>query len=269
MAVGQVLRASRAVGYLSREEEDGLVRRMVQGDQRARDRIVLAHMRLVMGTARRFKRYGLEHDDVVSAGTVGMLEAANRFDPDLGFRFATYARLWIKACMQAYIMDNMSMVRRPTSSAAKSLFFSAGAFTFLIGTGTAEERHQAVEKLAEKLGLSRGYIETWLANAGGDRSLDHRYGDEPDGPSLGDFLADPSASAEDMIEAAQEREEMRRALAVLKERERSIISMRWLSDTALPVPMSEVGAEHGISKERVRQIEEAALIKMRRVVATA
>jgi RNA polymerase sigma factor (sigma-70 family) len=156
---------------------------------------------------------------------------------------------------------------RPTSSAAKSLFFSAGAFQFLISTGTAEERHQAVEKLAEKLGLSRGYIETWLANAGGDRSLDLRYGDDGDGPSLSDFLADQTPSAEDLIEAAQEREEMRRALAILKERERSIISMRWLSDTALPVPMSEVGAKHGVSKERVRQIEEAALTKMRRVVA--
>ena len=259
--------AAMAEPLLEREEEKELVRRWLDdADQRALDRIINSHIRLVVRVASGFRGYGLPVADLIQQGTIGLLEAANRFDTERGVRFSTYATWWILAAIQEYIVRNSSIVRIGTTPAQKSLFFNlrrlrAKLSDNLTGAMTDEQRRTIARDLHVPLAAVER-MEAHLSRP--DRSLNAGVGnDESD--ELQDFLADTGPSPEDTaierrdntIQAAW----LRQAMASLTPREQQVIAQRFLGETRST--LAEIGVRFGVTKERIRQIEGKALTKLR------
>jgi len=250
-------------GLLTAERERDLARRWkASGDAAALAELVRQHRHLVVGVAKRFRGFDLSFDDLIQEGNAALVHAANRFDPDRGFRFSTYAMWWVRATIQDYVLDNRSIVRRITSGANRSLFFGFQRLRYawkVEGKMSGEER----ERAAAVLGVSVAAVEDMEAFLGG-----------PDVPALeeadpevsnGIALTAPDPSPEEVVATARERLERRAwlqtALKGLNERERTIIVGRHLSES--PRTLRDLGLRFGISAERARQIESAALAKLR------
>ena len=263
-------RHAAAAPYLSREEEKALAVRWKEGgDAEALHRLIEAHSRLVLSFAARYRRYGLTPADLVQEGHIGLLEAANRFDPSRNIRFSTYATWWIRAAIQDYVLRNWSIVRGGTSSAQKSLFFNLRRLRAKLAQGPGEKSEFLMyQTIGTTLGVSRRDVEVMDArlSGGGDMSLSAPQfsGGDP-GESRVDFLVDPQplpdASAEAGIDDARKRSWLKNAMMLLTERERIIIQMRQLNEEG--VTLESLGQTLRISKERVRQIEQAAIEKLR------
>jgi len=246
-------------------------------NEAALHRLITAYARLAVSMAGRFRRYGLPFEDLVQQGNLGLMRAAEKFDPDNGARFSTYARWWIKASMQDYVMRNMSVVRAATNAAQKKLFFNlrkvqAVAEREALGRAEDLSQHQLAETLARELDVPLSEALLMLGRmTGPDMSLNTPRGDDGDGREWIDILEDSAAPTEDAVLG---RMEARRRLGILTDaldalpaRERRIVVQRHLHDS--PVTLTELGVELGISKERVRQLEERALLRMRETVLRA
>ena len=262
-----MIRQAMAAPYLSREEENKLGQRWRGGDdQNALNRIVLAHMRLVISMAGKFRHFGLPAADLTQEGYAGLLEAAARFDPDRGFRFSTYASWWIKASMQDYILRNWSIVRGGTSSGQKALFFNLRRLRARLARGDVQLTAEAAHKeIANALGVGLADVQRMDARlSGGDVPFELPIGGE-DGRSLSDVLSSdeplPDEQAEHLIDGERRKHWLRQALTHLNRREMEIISARRLSEEA--ETLEALGIRLGISKERVRQIESRALEKLK------
>lgn len=262
-----MIRHAMAAPYLSREEEMRLgTRWRGSDDQNALNQIVVAHMRLVISMAGKFRNFGLPASDLTQEGYAGLLEAAARFDPDRGFRFSTYASWWIKASMQDYILRNWSIVRGGTSSGQKALFFNLRRLRAKLARGdiqlTAEAAHQ---EIATALGVGIADVQRMDARlSGGDVPFETPLG-SGDGQSLSDILRSddplPDEQAESLIDGERRVAWLRSALKHLNGRELEIIYARRLTDES--ETLEALGAKLGISKERVRQIESRALEKLK------
>lgn len=262
-----MIRHAMAAPYLSREEETRLGNRWRGSeDQNALNQIVVAHMRLVISMAGKFRNFGLPASDLTQEGYAGLLEAAARFDPDRGFRFSTYASWWIKASMQDYILRNWSIVRGGTSSGQKALFFNLRRLRAKLARGdvqlTAEAAHQ---EIATALGVGIADVQRMDARlSGGDVPFETPLG-PGEGQSLSDVLRSddplPDEQAELLIDGERRSEWLRSALKHLNSRELEIIHARRLQDDS--ETLEALGAKLGISKERVRQIESRALEKLK------
>jgi len=246
-------------------------------DEAALHRLISAYARLAVSMAGRFRRYGLPFEDLVQQGNLGLMRAAEKFDPDNGARFSTYARWWIKASMQDYVMRNMSLVRAATNAAQKKLFFNlrkvqAAAERAASGRAEGLSQHQLAETLAHELDVPLSEALLMMGRmTGPDMSLNTPQGDDGEGREWIELLEDGALPTEDAvlgrIEARRRLGILNDALEALPPRERRIVVQRHLHDT--PATLTELGQELGISKERVRQLEERALARMRDSVSRA
>jgi RNA polymerase sigma-32 factor len=241
-------------------------------DERALHRLVTAYMRLAVSMAAKFRRYGAPMNDLIQEASLGLMKAADKFDPERGVRFSTYAVWWIKASIQDYVMRNWSLVRTGSTSSQKALFFNLRRVQAKLEREAAE-RGEALEQLrlrqmvAESLGVPVGDVEMMEGRlSGSDFSLNAVQSADDEGREWIEALEDEAPQAEAQVESAHDGAQLRRwlgqAMDGLNPRERFIVAERKLKDE--PRTLESLGEELGLSKERVRQLEAAAFAKMRR-----
>lgn len=260
------LRDAMRAPLLAVDHEQALARRWREdGDDAALHELTGAYMRLVIAMAGRFRRYGLPMADLVQEGAVGLMQAAERFEPDRGVRFSTYASWWVRAAMQDFVLRNWSIVRTGTTTAGKSLFFNLRRLRARLGDIEGRPSPETCAAIAVELGLDAADVEAMAGRmAAGDRSLNAPLagdGDEDWQGLLADERAGPEEQAAEAIDGERRAGLVSGALAILSERERGVVVARRLSDD--PLTLEQLGADMGVSKERVRQIEAAALGRMR------
>ena len=240
------------------------------GDREAAQKLITSHLRLVAKIAMGYRGYGLPIGEVISEGNVGLMQAVKRFEPDKGFRLATYAMWWIRASIQEYILRSWSLVKMGTTASQKKLFFNLRkAKSQISALEDGDLRPDQVAVIARKLGVPSQDVIDMNRRMSGDASLNAPLRDDGDGGGeWQDWLADDSESQEKIIadqEEAQNRHAaLRQALGVLNERERRIFEARRLADD--PVTLEELSEEFGVSRERVRQIEVRAFEKVQKAV---
>jgi RNA polymerase sigma-32 factor len=264
----EFVRAAMQAPYLEREEEHDLAVRWRDGkDQAALHRLTSAHMRLVIAVAARFRNFGLPMSDLIQEGHVGLLEAAARFEPDREVRFSTYATWWIRASIQDYILRNWSIVRGGTSSSQKALFFNLRRLRARLAQ-TTDQRPRVVihAEIAKAIGVSTADVEMMDSRLSGpDASLNAPIREDEGSADRQDFLVDkvplPDEIVGETIDTERRLTWLRSALKVLNERELMIVKQRRLQEDG--ATLESLGASLGISKERVRQIENRALEKLK------
>jgi RNA polymerase sigma-32 factor len=239
-------------------------------DPKAAHELVTSHLRLVAKIAMGYRGYGLPIGEIISEGNVGLMQAVKRFEPDRGFRLATYAMWWIRASIQEYILRSWSLVKMGTTASQKKLFFNLRkAKSRISAFEEGDMRPENVEAIATKLGVSRQDVIEMNRRMGGDASLNAPLREEGEG-EWQDWLVDDSASQEHLLVAQEESDNrlsaLRGALDVLNPRERRIFEARRLADD--PVTLEQLSEEFGVSRERVRQIEVRAFEKVQAAVKT-
>ncbi|MFN3347663.1 RNA polymerase sigma factor RpoH [Pseudorhodoplanes sp.] len=239
------------------------------GDREAAHKLVTSHLRLVAKIAMGYRGYGLPISEIVSEGNVGLMQAVKRFEPDKGFRLATYAMWWIKASIQEYILRSWSLVKMGTTANQKKLFFNLRkAKSKINALGEGDLKPDQVAQIAKRLGVTEKDVVDMNRRLGGDASLNASIRDDGDSGEWQDWLADESAGQEEVLAEHEELDNRRaaldHALTVLNDRERRIFEARRLADD--PVTLEELAAEFGVSRERVRQIEVRAFEKVQKAV---
>ncbi len=256
---------------LTREYELELATRWRdEKDETALHEIITAYTRLVISTATRFRNYGLPIADLIQEGSVGLLQAAARFEPERGVRFSTYASWWIRSAMQDFVLRNWSIVRTGTTASQKSLFFNFRRLRAKIGAADGPLAREGREHIAQELKVRLSDVEMMEGRlAASDQSLNAPVGENGE-HEWQDFIADTRPLPEDIVFQHQDSRSrsawLYEALHELSERERIIIGKRRLSDDG--ITLAELGRDFGISKERVRQIEHKALEKLRALMAS-
>lgn len=235
-------------------------------------RLITAYMRLAISMASKFKRYGAPMNDLIQEAGLGLMKAADKFDPDRGVRFSTYAVWWIKASIQDHVMRNWSMVRTGSTSSQKSLFFNMRRVQARLereaaSAGEELDRHQLRQMISTEIGVPLHDVEMMEGRlSGSDFSLNATQSAEDEGREWIDALEDDSAQAAENVEHNHDTKQLRdwllTSMAALNERERFIVRERKLRDT--PRTLESLGQELSLSKERVRQLEAAAFQKMRK-----
>jgi RNA polymerase sigma-32 factor len=241
-------------------------------DEQALHRLVNAYMRLAISMAAKFRRYGAPMNDLIQEAGLGLMKAADKFDPDRGVRFSTYAVWWIKASIQDYVMRNWSVVRTGSTSSQKSLFFNMRRVQARLereaqAAGVRLDAHQLRQMIATEVGVPLADVEMMEGRlAGSDFSLNATQCNDEDGREWIETLEDESAQAAELVEQRRDTAKLRawlaKAMQSLNARERFIVQERKLRDE--PRTLESLGAELGLSKERVRQLEAAAFQKMRK-----
>ncbi|MDC1380038.1 MAG: RNA polymerase factor sigma-32 [Octadecabacter sp.] len=241
-------------------------------DEQALHRLITAYMRLAISMASKFKRYGAPMNDLIQEASLGLMKAADKFDPDRGVRFSTYAVWWIKASIQDHVMRNWSMVRTGSTSSQKSLFFNLRRVQARLereaqARGEVLDRHDMRQKIATEVGVPLHDVEMMEGRlSGSDFSLNATQSSEDEGREWIDALEDESDQASETVENSHDTDTLRQwlltALSSLNDREQFIVRERKLRDQ--PRTLESLGGELGLSKERVRQLEAAAFGKMRK-----
>jgi len=264
----------RRYPMLEAEEECVLATRWrEQGDADAAHKLVTSHLRLVVKIAVGYRGYGLPVSEIISEGNVGLMQAAKRFDPQQGFRFATYAMWWIKAAIHEYILRSWSLVKIGTTANQKKLFFNLRKAKSKIAALEEGDMHpDQVKLIAQRLGVTERDVVEMNRRLGGDVSLNAQMRDDPDSGEWQDWLVDEgSADQESRVVESEESENRKKALAealsVLNARERRIFEARRLAED--PSTLEDLASAFGISRERVRQIEVRAFQKVQRAVQVA
>ena len=243
-----------------------------QRDEAALHRLITAYMRLAISMASKFKRYGAPMNDLIQEAGLGLMKAADKFDPDRGVRFSTYAVWWIKASIQDHVMRNWSMVRTGSTSSQKSLFFNMRRVQARLereaaATGEQLDRHQLRQMISTEIGVPLHDVEMMEGRlSGSDYSLNATQSAEDEGREWIDALVDDSMQAAERVEDNHDTVQLRnwllKAMKDLNEREQFIVRERKLRDQ--PRTLESLGDELSLSKERVRQLEAAAFGKMRK-----
>jgi len=264
------LQEIRKFPLLEPEEEYMLAKRWVEEqDTEAAHRMVTSHLRLAAKIAMGYRGYGLPQAEVISEANVGLMQAVKRFDPEKGFRLATYAMWWIRASIQEYILRSWSMVKLGTTSAQKKLFFNLRKAKSRIGAlEEGDLRPENVAQIAHDLGVTENEVISMNRRmSGGDASLNATVGSEEDSAMqwqdwLEDEDADQAGDYEKQDELSARRELLAEAMDVLNERERDILTQRRLSDQT--VTLEELSGQYDVSRERIRQIEVRAFEKLQK-----
>ncbi len=260
--------ASYRVPMLTAEEEYSLASRLRDdNDLEAARRLVLAHLRFVVRIARGYSGYGLPLPDLIQEGTVGLMKAVKRFDPDQGVRLVSFAVHWIKAEIHEFVLRNWRIVKVATTKAQRKLFFNLRNSKKRLGWFSREE----VEQVAEDLGVKPETVlemEARLSN--GDLSFDGNSDDDDDSVAPAAYLQDlrmePSRQLERMDSETHEKDQLYAALEQLDERSRTILQERWLNESK--ATLHDLAERYGVSAERIRQIEKRAMEQLKnRLVA--
>ena len=259
----------RRFPMLQPDEEYMLAKRWREhGDSKAAHRMVTSHLRLVAKLAMGYRGYGLPIGEVVSEGNVGLMQAVKRFEPEKGFRLATYAMWWIRASIQEYILRSWSLVKMGTTASQKKLFFNLRkAKSHISALEEGDMRPDQVAIIATRLGVPQQDVIDMNRRMSGDASLNSPLREEGEG-EWQDFLVDNSSSQEAVLVEQEQSDNrhgaLRQALTVLNPRERRIFEARRLLDD--PVTLEDLSDEFSISRERVRQIEVRAFEKVQAAV---
>lgn len=262
------MRGAMATRLLTREEEVKLAKAWREdGNEKSLHTLITAHHRLAIAVAAKFRAYGLPLGDLIQEGTVGLLEAANRFDPTREVRFATYATWWIRATIQDYILRNWSIVRTGTTAAQKSLFFNLRRLRARIESqsGAVISKDDVRRQIAANLHVPLKDVEEMEQRlSGSDSSLNATITTDSEEEWL-TLLPDQRPNPEDIVigikDAKTRSQWLAEALGTLSEREQTIIKRRHLSPTT--ITLEDLGVKLGVSKERVRQLETRALEKLK------
>jgi RNA polymerase sigma-32 factor len=263
----------RRLPMLERQEEYMLAKRWREhGDRGAAHKLVTSHLRLVSKIARDYRGYDLPIAEVISEGNIGLLQAVERFEPEKGFRLATYAVWWIKAAIQEYILRSWSLVKMGTTGNQKKLFFNLRkAKSKISALDEGDMRPDQVKLIAKRLGVTETDVIDMNRRLGGDASLNATIREDGDSGEWQDWLVDESPDQETTLAASEEFDNRRKALAdalgVLNGRDRRIFETRRLAEEQ--ITLAELAEEFGVSRERVRQIEVRALEKVQNAVKTA
>ena len=258
----------RKFPMLEPEEEYMLAKAWVDhGDTESAHRLVTSHLRLAAKIAMGYRGYGLPLAEIISEANVGLMQAVKRFDPDKGFRLATYAMWWIRASIQEYILRSWSMVKLGTTAAQKKLFFNLRKAKGKIGAlEEGDMRPEQVERIATDLGVTEDEVVSMNRRLSGGGDSSPLRGDTEGSPEWMDWLADEAA---DQAAEYAERQELEtrhelllEAMQALNERERHILTERRLKDE--PVTLEELSKVYDVSRERIRQIEVRAFEKLQR-----
>ena len=241
------------------------------GDRDAAYRLVTSHLRLVAKIAMRYRGYGLPIADIVSEGNVGLMQAVKRFDPDRGVRLATYAMWWIRATIQEYVLRSWSLVKIAANATQKKLFFKLRrAKSAISALQDGDLRPEEVKLIAERLEVAEREVVDMNRRLQGDVSLNVPSHDEDEAGQALDRLVEPGPTQETTFAEEQEtacrHQALNSAIAMLNRRERRIFTARWLTDE--PPTLEDLAAEHGVSRERVRQIEQRAFQKVQAAMQT-
>ncbi len=260
----------RKFPMLAPDEEYMLAKAYKEHDDRgAAHRLVTSHLRLVAKIAMGYRGYGLPIGEVISEGNVGLMQAVKRFEPEKGFRLATYAMWWIRAAIQEYILRSWSLVKMGTTASQKRLFFNLRKAKGQIQAfEEGDLRPEHVDQIATKLGVSKEDVVSMNRRLGGDTSLNAPIRADSETGEWQDWLVDESPDQETRLaeneEADSRRQLLRDAMDVLNDREKRIFEARRLVDD--PITLEELSAEFGVSRERVRQIEVRAFEKVQKAV---
>jgi RNA polymerase sigma-32 factor len=243
-----------------------------EGDSAAAEKLVTSHLRLVARIAAGYRGYGLPYSDLIGEGNVGMIQAVQRFDPERGFRLATYAMWWIRAAIQEYVLRSSSLVKMGTTGAQKKLFFNLRRLKGKMGAIDGGELlpEQAI-RIAETLDVSVQEVMSMdLRMAVPDQSLNTPVHDDSV-EQWQDHMPDESESQETVLadreELATRKAQLAEVLGGLNPRERRIVNERWLKEE--PTTLEQLSYEYGVSRERIRQIESRALVKLRKAMKSS
>ncbi len=239
------------------------------GDRESAHKLVTSHLRLVAKIAMGYRGYGLPIGEIVSEGNVGLMQAVKRFEPDKGFRLATYAMWWIRASIQEYILRSWSLVKMGTTAAQKRLFFNlrkAKSRISALEEGDLKPEH--LKQIADRLNVTEKEVIDMNRRLSGDASLNAPIRADAEAGEWQDWLVDDRANQETTLAEGEEldnrRDALKSALSVLNERERRIFEARRLAEE--PVTLEQLAVEFGVSRERVRQIEVRAFEKVQQAV---
>jgi RNA polymerase sigma-32 factor len=258
----------RRFAMLERDQEYMLAKRWREhGDRDAANKLVTSHLRLAVKVAMNYRGYGLPVSEIISEGNVGLLQALDRFEPDRGFRFSTYAVWWIRAAIQDYILRSWSLVKIGTTASQKKLFFKLrSAKNKIAAMQSGDMRPDQVALIAKNLGVTDQEVIDMNRRLGGDSSLNAPIHDEGEAGEWQDYLVDQSPSPEALLAVRDETDRQQKALThaigVLNPRERRIFEARHLADQ--PMTLEDLAVEFNVSRERVRQIEVRAFEKVRK-----
>ncbi len=266
--LNRYLQEIRRFPMLEPEEEYMLAKRWVEDqDTEAAHKMVTSHLRLAAKIAMGYRGYGLPQAEVISEANVGLMQAVKRFDPERGFRLATYAMWWIRASIQEYILRSWSLVKLGTTSAQKKLFFNLRKAKARIGAlEDGDLRPEHVQRIAHDLSVTEAEVISMNRRmSGGDASLNATVSADGEGAAqwqdwLEDEDADQAHDLEERDELEVRRELMSEAMGVLNDREQDILTQRRLMDS--PVTLEELSGQYDVSRERIRQIEVRAFEKL-------
>jgi RNA polymerase sigma-32 factor len=273
LGLSRYLDEIRKFPMLEPNEEYMLAKRWQEhGDQDAAEKLVTSHLRLVARIAMGYRGYGLPIGEVISEGNVGLMQAVRRFEPEKGFRLATYAMWWIRASIQEYILRSWSLVKMGTTAAQKKLFFNLRRTkSQLQALEEGDLKPEHVKAIARKLGVSEDDVVSMNRRLGGDASLNAPLRADSEAGEWQDWLVDDTPNQEDRL---VEDEEMKRrrsyltsAMAVLNDRERRVFEARRLAED--PLTLEQLSEEFGVSRERIRQIEVRAFEKVQKAVTAS
>jgi RNA polymerase sigma-32 factor len=272
--LARYLEEIRKFPMLEPAEEYMLAKRWQEhADADAAHRLVTSHLRLVSRIAMGYRGYGLPIGEVISEGNVGLMQAVKRFEPDKGFRLATYAMWWIRASIQEYILRSWSLVKMGTTAAQKKLFFNLRRMKGQIkALDDGDLRPEQVTHIATKLGVPEEDVISMNRRLGGDASLNAPVRTDTEGSGeWQDWLVDETPDQEERLAESQELDHRKaylaNALSTLNDREKRIFEARRLADE--PATLEDLSAEFGVSRERIRQIEVRAFEKVQAAVQKA
>jgi len=245
---------------LTREQEQSLARRIKVGDKDALDGLVKANLRFVVSIAKQYANQGLPLEDLINDGNLGLIKAAHRFDEKRGYKFISYAVWWIRQAMLQSLAEHSRIVRLPLNRAGT---------LYRIGKASRQldqelGRSPSAKEIAKKLKLSEEEVENTMHIANTHVSLDDPYSTEQDDTSLVDYLQDDSSPMPDEQTYGRAlSHDMEKALATLSEREKQILSMYFGLNSEEPLTLEQIGKELGLTRERIRQIKEKAILRLR------
>jgi len=260
----------RRFPMLERQQEYMLAKRWREhGDRDAAHKLVASHLRLVAKIAMGYRGYGLPIGEVISEGNVGLMRAVKRFEPERGFRLATYAMWWIRAAIQEYILRSWSLVKMGTTAAQKKLFFNLRKIKGqLKALDEGDLRPDQVKRIATQLGVTEEDVVSMNRRLAGDSSLNAPIRNDAESSEWQDWLVDETMDQETALAESEERDHRRGmlndALKGLNARERRVFEARRLSED--PLTIEELSTEFGVSRERIRQIEASAFEKVQKAV---